>query len=803
MSILFRQILSRVKYFVIAVFLITAASSCNTGKYLTQEQKLIKKTKIVFKNKKKVKDQDALKEELMTFITVEPNHKILLFIPREYLYLANSDSTNIKWYNKALRNLGEKPVLFDKNKAKEIVKNMENYLRFKKGYYDARVDYFIDDQQRGWTNSYRTEIWDITYLTFVVAPGERYKIKNLTYESEDENILNFINSNQGNALIKPGDYIDYNAFELEKSRLTVELQNNGYINFSNNFFEISGDSSYTTKEVDIFIEIQQPGAGRTHLQYRTGEVNVYTDYHREQELNALVVDSLANINYYRQSHKFIVKKELLNKSIFFRHDELLKRDDRQKTFRKLNGLGTYRFVTINSTFDKSNDSIMNVDILLTPYPKKWIWDGGLQGYFSTLGAARLFGISVSSQFINRNMFGGSERYTLRAEAGTELGFGGGGGLVKRTTNLSVHNNLSIPSFQDFLRFGSLANKLGIIKNKFYKNFVEESSTNISLGYSGNNIIDLYSVRSLNASFGYDYTSPKNNKYIFRPLGFNLDLYEIFDIERFAYNPLIRLSFQDNLGTGFLFRDFTHIYNSPKTRKGFSILLINNLEVSGWEVHLLNKLYDKISGSDKVWDLDKISFSKYARYEFDLRLNKDFSKTSVFVSRINIGAVVPFGENKSVPFIRQFGVGGPNSLRAWNIKQLGPGAFRDPLEKLTSADIIYTNQGDFKLELNAEYRFKIGYFVDGALFADAGNVWLLRRDSERPEAQLLNDFLNQMAVGVGYGIRFNFNFFVIRFDFGYKIRNPFKDEYTGRSWYTLSEIRQQGLGNVQVAVNYPF
>ena len=200
---------------------------------------------------------------------------------------------------------------------------------------------------------------------------------------------------------------------------------------------------------------------------------------------------------------------------------------------------------------------------------------------------------------------------------------------------------------------------------------------------------------------------------------------------------------------------------------------------------------------------EIAFAKYFRYEFDGRYNKEYSGTSSFASRLNLGLIIPFGNNPSAPFIRQFGVGGPNSLRAWNIKEPGPGGYRDPLAKLKETPVIFVNQGDIKIELNAEYRFKILLLLDGALFVDAGNVWTLKEDPNRPGSVISGNFIKQMAIGAGYGVRFNFNFFIIRFDCGYKIRSPFEDPYKKSQWYTFKEIRQQGLGNVQVAVNYPF
>lgn len=789
--------------------------SCNSAKYLADEQSLIKGTKILFKSNTKINDKKSLEAELLTFIKDKPNEKLLFFIPKEWIYLRNSGQEDTLWYHNGLRALGQQPSIYKEEVVSKTVQEMENYLRLNKGYYEAKVDFIVEESNDlvGFKSSATNEVWEkiTSKVTYIVAPGERYKVKSVAYRSDDTELLSFIESTKDAAFVKKGDYIDYTQFELEKGRMSLDLQNNGYANFSNNYIEIQGDSSRNDKDIDIVFEIKTPLPDTFHQKYVTGRINVYTDFIKEQTSDDLVLDSLQNINFYRQSTDFLVKPSLLSNSIFFREGTKLRREERLKTFKKLNSLGTYRFVTINSAPDAVHDSIMNFDILLTPFQKKWIFDGSLEGYFSTLGASRLFGVSLAGALQNRNLLGGSEKYSLRAELGTELGFNPGvSGISARTRNISIQNNLNIPSFQDFLGLGKLAWRTGLIKDKFYQSFVEDANTNIGLGFSSLNIINFYSLSSYNATFGFDYTSVKGNRYIFKPLGFNLDLYAISDSTRFVDNPLIFLSFKDNLGTGFVFRDFSYIYNSGKSRKGNSFLVINNFEVSGWEVYLTNQLYNVISGDNSQWSISRgnllnrdISFAKYIRYEFDGRHYKDFSKTRSLASRLNLGIIVPFGENAASPFIRQFGVGGPNSLRAWNVKEAGPGGYRDPEVKLKEPQVIFVNQGDIKIEANIEYRFKILLILDGALFVDAGNVWALKEDPGRPNAAISGDFLNQIAVGAGYGLRLNFNFFNIRFDFGYKVRSPYKDPVLPSQWYTFKEIRQQGLGNVQVAVNYPF
>lgn len=779
--------------------MIVALSSCDATKYLTDEQSLIKGTKIVFKSNKTVKDKSQLEAELLTFVTVKPNTKLLFFIPKEWIYL------------KGATTIGEPPSIYDESATVQNVKNMENYLRFKKGYYNAKVDFLVEEKRsiKGWETTRQKSVWEsnVSDITYLVSLGDRYKIGSLEYISEDKNLISFVHSISDGAFVKAGDFIDFGQFELEKSRISIELQNHGFANFSNNYIEIVGDSSNTDLSVDIRMEFRLPLPDTIHQRYVTGNINVHTDFVKEQASANISTELIHDINFIRQSSSFLVKPELINNSIFFRKGEELRRDDRQKTFRKLNSLSTYRFVTINATPSIEHDSIMDFDILLSPYQNKWILDGGIDVYFSTLAKSNLLGTSLSSSLQNRNLFGGSELYTLRAELGGEIALSP---FLQRTQNLSIQNTLNLPSFQDFIGLGKMVNKMGIVRDKFYKNFKEEATTAIGLGYNSINIIDYYSLSSFNTSFGFDYTSPRGHRYSFKPLGFNLDLYTIKDSSRFDNNPAIQLSFKDNLGTGFLFRDFSYIYNGAKSKKGTSFLLINNLEFSGVEVYLANEAYNAIANKSDIWRLGSpssgksISFAKYIKYEFDGRFYKEFTPTSTFASRLNLGIIVPFGQDGVAPFIKQFSVGGPNSLRAWNIRELGPGGYRDPLTLIKETPTIFVNQGDLKIEANLEYRFKIVLFLDGAFFVDAGNVWTLKKDIERPNAEISNQFLNQIAVGAGYGIRLNFDFFNIRFDFGYKLRSPFKDQNVKSQWYSLNEITNQGLfGNAQVAVNYPF
>ena len=182
-----------------------------------------------------------------------------------------------------------------------------------------------------------------------------------------------------------------------------------------------------------------------------------------------------------------------------------------------------------------------------------------------------------------------------------------------------------------------------------------------------------------------------------------------------------------------------------------------------------------------------------------RWNRRLIKNSRLAARIKAGIAVPYGEKDgTVSFIKQLLVGGPNSIRAWRPMQLGPGAYEF---FTTDDDPIFFQRGDLSLEFSLEYRFDLFWLLEGALFFDGGNIWTLKEDSERPNSKISSNFLDQIALGYGYGLRWDFSYFIIRFDFGFKLRSPYL--LTGENSKWLPFKGQGVFGNANVAINYPF
>ncbi|HEX5626189.1 MAG TPA: BamA/TamA family outer membrane protein, partial [Saprospiraceae bacterium] len=274
----------------------------------------------------------------------------------------------------------------------------------------------------------------------------------------------------------------------------------------------------------------------------------------------------------------------------------------------------------------------------------------------------------------------------------------------------------------------------------------------------------------------------------------------------ATNPFLEKSFKGRrLFTSFFMDNLTFYYQS-KIKNKFQHAFIHNLNFSGIEVQTLNFLYNKVSGNRDTFSIGDFEFSKFARAEMDYRIYYTHSERSRLAARIAIGAVSPFGSSNSVPYIKQFYVGGPQSLRGWNIRELGPGNLN--LSSSVKDRQTYYAAGDVKIEGNIEYRFDIIWRLKGAFFVDAGNIWLLPRSENRGQPGFLSsNLLNEIAIGTGMGLRVDLSYFLFRVDIGFKLRNPYKGE-NGSNWiYSSSNpVSVKNLfknSTLHLALDYPF
>lgn len=788
--------LNRFLFFSVLTVLLLSIGGCGVNKYLEEDEYLLEQNKITLKQRRSIENSYAIQENLALFYKQNPNSNFFL-IPREWFYYKYAERQDSSWWvNWVRKNAMETPVVYDSTLANSAAKSMQNFMRNRKGYYDATVKPELRIEGKK------------AFVNYVVKAEKPYIISSIKYLFEDEVLENLVMAKSEESELEPGAILDADEFYKEKKRIIKILQNNGYAEFDATHVQFKGDS--TGHNVAIFFEILNPSPTRKHQKYYVGDVRVFTDYNPNKQNSIIDTTELNGIYYYTNNEQYFVNPKMIDQTIQLKPGNLYRKQDLDLSFERLINLGPYRFTNINPQRDPTDSTRINFTVHLTPTNNKWVSNYGTDIFYSTirLASRQLFGFSGNMSFENSNLTGSAERYTFSAESTLELDIEF---LRINTFGLDINNGLSIPKLVDIYGTFSLLNNSGILSDKRYNNLKNYTTTLISAGYDLSKLVTLYSINSINVSFLYSYNPNKRMGLDFRQIDLNylLPVIELkFDTTTLNKNPLLKRSFERVLLTGFILGDLSYYYSSKPTDRGSFWGVSNTLDLSGVEIFGINNFYNWITGKDAIWDLplggdESVKFSKYAKLNAEFKYNQVIKANNSLVFRIRSGIAIPFGDSKAIPFVKQFYVGGPNSIRAWQIRELGPGGFDSLLINPTPGEAFYQT-GDFIFETNLEYRFPIGWIFDGALFCDVGNVWTLDKTDVRKNARLDADFYKEIAIGGGFGIRLDFSYFLLRFDFGYKLRNPYPDE-NGSHW-PYDAIQFNTLWNetnFNFAINYPF
>jgi outer membrane protein assembly factor BamA len=385
-----------------------------------------------------------------------------------------------------------------------------------------------------------------------------------------------------------------------------------------------------------------------------------------------------------------------------------------------------------------------------------------------------------------NLARGANRLQLKLDGGVEWQWSN-----KTTSTLgTVSYNVGLSTSITFPRL--IAPSFFIHPERF--NLPQTSAT---VGFAILNKIQYYRMASFNMGFGYQWKQPDKITHKYSPVFINsINLLETtpeFD-SLMADNPFIRKSFEEQFILGMKY-DFT--YDNSLTKQPHGFYFSASLGSSG---NLLDLIMRPIKEeSERPYTILGNVYSQFIKLSTDGRYYRNIGNISI-VSRLYAGAGIPYSNSVVMPYVEQFYSGGSNSIRAFVARSLGPGGVA-PSEDIDPDSLIIDQTGDIKLEGNLEFRFRMSKVLHGALFIDAGNVWMLNPDEARPDAQFQFDtFLDQLAVGTGIGLRFDFNFFILRTDFGFPIRRPYETD--GSNWLRdKSDIWKNGVLNL--AIGYPF
>jgi outer membrane protein assembly factor BamA len=747
----------------ISLVLLLLASSCNLTKMVPDNETLL--------NRNKIKGFEmASKSELNEQIRHQPNRKILGVL-KFHLWayqigakrIVNKELKDTSRYRSLLMNtVGEPPVLLDSALIISSATNLKNYV-FNKGYFDATVEYETKS------------IFKRSTVTYTINEGSAYKIENVIINSTDKNVYNLINASSDKSFLKIGKPVDFDLIAKERERITLLLKNSGYYYFNKAFIDFQLDTNYLAKTAKISLNIRNKLIESEH------EVQLIKNVYFYVSTGVEFYDTLRSKGVIYMLNGFNVKLPILHYSVILGEKQLYRQKNVDYTYSKLLGLGIFKFVNISFVPDSISGQL-NCYIEVAPSLKHdFIWEPQVITSERSLGLQNNLGrnYGIANEFIlkNKNVFGNAEELNIswRSSFETQLDAQSRFGPFS-----SISNSLTAS-----LNFPKLIGLKKLDRNpKFQNNKTLVTAT----------FLNEQNYNYIRTVFPLTYTYQLNTKLTtFYVAPFQLS----FNQAKVSSTFGDQLNSNDSLFIARLFSNYIitgpklSLFYSQKNIKpnNFFTINANVLEVSGL-------LFSQFYKNQKILN---VPFSKFIRSDVDIRFHHKIDINNKLVYRIYGGIGYPIG-NTFLPFERRFFVGGSNSLRAWRPRTIGPGAYNE------SKGLQIDKSGEMLLQGNIEYRFNIiKKRLEGALFVDIGNIWNLKADSIFDNSKFkVKTFYNEFAINTGLGLRVDFDFFILRADWGIPLHDPTFPETERWVIKNLSDKKwffKETLMNI--AVGYPF
>lgn len=739
---------------------------------IIQEQKAAKKNdKIAIKNSKLKARIDKKNQKIKEKAKKDSSsYQLLEFRPKPF-------KDRKPTFGERVRSSGEKPVIIDSIKTLTSAKQLKIYL-INKGYFNNTVDYnirlFPDTivNENGSVKIRNKKKLKRGEVDYTIHLGKPYRIKGIKYVLNDTLLTNYLNSIRIRSVIDTNQIYDSEKLEKERERITSFLLNNGYKFFNKEFIHFKIDSNLNSHQVDVELRIQNYKVKdpvydtiieKNHAQYNIMRVEVYPDY----SVKALKNDFLDTLTFTKNislisRNELLFKPRLLYNSIRFQEGDLYNKEDVIKTYKTFSSLGTFKSTSIH--FDTLDNGCNDLVARIRLEPTK------MQSFtVATDGTHRngMFGVEGRVAYSHKNIFKGAEKLQISLSGGIEM--------QQSLIDNEVQDGLesSIPTLASFntVEFGPSVS-LTIPRFVFFSKLFTKAY-NPKTEFTG--IINYqkrpdFTRNKENFSFGYVWHEKSPITYRFTP--FNISAIKIVDkstafqaqIDNFN-DRLLAASYQDHIIASTKL-GFTYNGQDIKKKRKNVFYFQSEIEAAGNSLRAFYNLTKQPLNSDGAYEFLGIRFAQFAKISGDFRYYNNITRRLKVVSRIAGGIGVPLRNLKeALPFEESFYSGGTNGLRAWKARTMGPGSYYDSVK---SFDKI----GDIQLEGNLEVRFPISSWINGAVFLDAGNIWLINEDSLRTGGQFKTEnFISEIGFGTGVGLRMDLDFFIIRFDFAMPIKNP--------------------------------
>lgn len=737
--------LMQIKQFIYIILGGILLYSCSVTKYVPEDRYLLNRVEVSIADETST---DINVGYMKSYVTQNENSRWFSSAKVPLFIYSLSGIDTAKWINRTLKALGEPPVIYDSLLSKQSCQNLCLELQ-NQGYLDANVT--LGKIYKGKKVS----------LNYLLQPGERYYVRNIKYEIQDSLIAKIPQiTDNGQRLLYPNMIFNAKSLDDERKRITKILTNIGYYKFNKDYISFFADTIAGSKDIDLTLVLR--------LYHTKSNVDTLHGRYKIHDVVFKSADGVSDVD--------LRKRVLLNNS-FIEPGEYYSAEDLRDTYNRLGRLQAVRYTNI-SFVEHADSNLLDCDIRLTtnkPHSISFQPEG--------TNTAGDLGIAASLTYQNRNIFKGSESFSIELRGAYEAIRGLEGYSNSNFEEYNIESSLLFPRFiAPFLSYD-------------FRRRINATSE-VVLMYNLQNRPEYYR-RVLSAAWKYKWNDSDHHdsyqidlldlNYVFMPWISN-KFREDYLEDNTNRNAILRYNYEDLFIMKFGFR-----YNYNNGNKAIKA----NIETAGNLLGLLSNVAEfkkNELGQNKLFN---IAYAQYVKADVDYTKYFNIDTRNTIVFHAGLGIAYPYGNSTILPFEKRYFSGGANSVRGWSVRSLGPGRYKG-----TDGNIDFINQtGDMKIDVNLEYRTRLMGKLDGAIFVDAGNIWTLRYYDEQPGGQFdISTFYEELAVGYGVGLRLNFDFFTLRFDMGMKAVNP---AYTGIKHYPILNHNFNRDFAFHFAVGMPF
>lgn len=757
----------------VAAVLCVMAQGCSSTKHVAQGSYLLDKVDIAV-----VDSSGVSTKGLVNYLRQSPNHKVLGFWKLQ-LGVYNLSGKSDSKFNRWLRKIGQEPVIYDPQLTDQSARQLKLAL-VNRGYNDVEVetDTVSDGKKK-------------MRVRYLLRPGAPHKVGSFSTEYTDSTVRAVVAADSLRFPLGVGDNLDRNNLDNIRAVITEEMRERGYLAFTKEYVSFTADTVAGSKEVDLKMTVKDPG-----MRYRFRNVFIVTDFSPGDDATAMRF--AANDTVTCDGLKILygpdrfLRPGVLAEQCYIRPGELYSASAMDRTYENFNRLAILRYVNIvtSPAGEVDGEEALDAFVLLSRTKKQ-----GITFELEGTNSEGDLGVGGGVTWTNRNIFHGGEILNVKFRGAYESLSGNLDGLINdRYTELAGEVGITFPKMEaPFLT--SAFKRRNRASTEFALTFMWQERPEYTRVIAG-------------AAWRFKWADRNNlTRRTFDLIDLNVVSLPRSTVDFINHiapnNPLLRYSYEDHfiMRTGYT---WYHTNRRPASANTGLFRLPPQVNTYTWRASIEtagNLLYaiSNIAGqkkSDGAYKIFSIPYAQYVKGEIDYTINHAFSDRNSISFHAGGGIGYPYGNASMIPFEKRFYAGGANSVRGWSVRTLGPGSY-DSRNNVTD----FINQcGDISLILSLEYRNKLFWVFEGAVFIDAGNIWTIKDYPNQPGGMFrLKSFYKEIAAAYGIGLRMDFTYFLLRFDLGFKAHNPAQ----GQEPWPLIHPDWKRDATFHFSVGYPF